>query len=114
MVGIRLRSYDRYLDEMPPDVAASAIQGLWYLKLMAKGALSLDAPGGAGVWAKAQGKSLESFGKVGNLAQALLWARETCGYDLAFAWSELDRPANKFLGLLEEYRGRVQSAAVTL
>ena len=74
---------------------------------MVKGALSLDAPGGVGLWLKAEGKSLESFGDVGNLAQGLAWARENCGYDLMFAWSELDRPMNKFVDLLEEYRRRV-------
>jgi hypothetical protein len=50
-----------------------------------------------------RGKSLRSFGDVGNLAQALMWARENYGYDLAFAWSELDCTPDKFVSLLEEY-----------
>ena len=105
MVGIRLRSYDRYLNDMSPDLAAFMVESLPYL--MVKGALLLEVPGGVGLWLKAEGKSLESFGDVGNLAQALMWARENYGYDLAFSWAELDRPPNKFVGLLEEYRCRV-------
>jgi hypothetical protein len=108
MVGIRLRSYDRFLDDFSPDAAALFAKNLPYLKLLAKAVSSLDfSIGGVGLWLKAEGKSLESLGEVGNLAQSLLWLRENYGYDLAFAWSDLDRSAEKFVALLQEYRARV-------
>lgn len=104
LVGIRLRSYDRYLKKMSPGLAAFLVKSLPFLKLFAKQVSSVDATGWVGLWLEAEGKSLKSFGDVGNLAQALMWARENYGYDLAFAWSELDRPPDKFVSLLEEYR----------
>lgn len=104
LVGIRLRSYDRYLKDMSPGLAAFLVKSLPLMKLITKQVLSLEAPGGVGLWLEAEGKSLKSFGDVGNLAQALMWARENYGYDLTFAWSELDRPPDKFVSLLEEYR----------
>lgn len=107
MVGIRLKSYDGFLNEMSPELAAFSLKGLSYLKLAAKAATSVDAPGGVGLWVKAAGEPLESFGDVGSLAQALKWTRDNYGYDLAFAWSELDRPPDQFVRLLEEYQQTV-------
>ena len=49
-------------------------------------------------------RSLKGFGSVGNLAEALMWARKNYGYDLVLSWAELDRSAEKFAAFLEGYR----------
>ena len=108
MVGIRLKSYDRYLGRMSPSLAEFTIKNLPYLKLLARATSLLDVPTSVDVWSKLEGHDvsggLKSFGKVGDLAEALLWARNQYGYDLALSWAELDRSATDFVALLEEYR----------
>ena len=108
MVGIRLKSYDRYLDRMSPSLAAFMTKNLPYLKLLSRATSLLDVPTSVAVWSRLEGhdasESLESFGKVGGLAQALLWSRDKYGYDLALSWAEIDRPATDFVALLEGYR----------
>jgi len=52
----------------------------------------------------AQGRSLKSFGKVGTLAESMTWSRDNFGFDLGFAWSDLDRSPETFVALLEHYR----------
>jgi hypothetical protein len=88
-VGIRLRSYDRYLNDMSPELAEFSVKRLPYLKLVSRAACLLGAP---------------SFGNVGTLAEALMWSRANLGYDLVLPWADLDRPAEKFIDLLEGYR----------
>jgi len=46
----------------------------------------------------AQGRSLKSFGKVGTLAESMTWSRDNFGFDLGFAWSDLDRSPEAFVG----------------
>ena len=104
MVGIRLRSYDRYLGDMSPSVAEFASKGLSIMKLLARGASMVHVQGGVGLWMAAQGRSLKSFGKVGTLAESMMWSRENFGFDLGFAWSDLDRSPEAFVALLEQYR----------
>lgn len=108
MVGIRLTSYDRYLDRMSPSLAEFMNKNLPYLKLLTRATSLIDVPTSAAVWSKLEGhdvsESLDSFGKVGDLAQALLWSRKQCGFDLALSWAEIDRPATDFAALLERYR----------
>jgi hypothetical protein len=69
----------------------------------------LDAPAAVEVWSKLTGgadtsETLKAFGKVGTLAEGLLWSRQNFGYDLMLPWSVLDRPAEEFVSLLEYYR----------
>lgn len=108
MVGIRLNSYDRFLNEMSPQLAEFITKRLPYLKLILRATSLLDVPLVITLWSRLEGidamGSLRSFGKVGNLAEALLWARKHFGYDLTLAWAELDRPARKFGDMLEECR----------
>lgn len=108
MVGIRLRSYDRYLNDMSPELAEFCVKNLPYLKLLARATSLLDAPAPIALWSKLEGtdvsEALKGFGQVGNLAEALMWARANNGYDLTLSWAELDRSAEKFVALLEEYR----------
>jgi hypothetical protein len=108
MVSIRLSSYDRYLDDMSPDLAAFFMQSLPYLKVLTRATSLLDAPTAIVLWSKLEGadvsEALKSFGKVGNLAEALMWARTNYGYDLMLSWADVDRSATKFAALLEEYR----------
>lgn len=108
MVGIRLKSYDRYLERMSPSLAEFTIKNLPYVKLLARATYLLDVPTSVDVWSKLEGHDvsggLKSFGKVGDLAEALLWARNQYGYDIALSWVELDRSATDFVALLDEYR----------
>jgi len=50
----------------------------------------------------AQRRSLKSFGKVGTLAESMTWSRDNFGFDLGFAWSDLDRSPEAVV--LEHYR----------
>lgn len=107
MVGIRLKSYDRYLNQMSPALAEVSVKSLRYLKLMARAMPLLDVPNSTKVWSKLEGHDLDegfkSMGKIGNLAEALLWTRNQFGFDIAFSWLEIDRPATAFADLLEQY-----------
>ena len=108
MVGIRLKTYDHYLDRMSPSLAEFMTKSLPYMKLLTRATSLLDVPAAVTVWTKLKGQgdleeTLASFGKVGSLAQALLWTREQFGYDLVLSWVEIDRPAAKFAALLEGY-----------
>ena len=47
---------------------------------------------------------MKSFGKVGTLAESMTWSRNNSGFDLGFAWSDLDRSPEAFVALLEHYR----------
>jgi hypothetical protein len=96
MVGIRLRSYDRYINGMSPSLAKFITKNLPFLKLLTCAASLLDVDDSRG---------LINFGKVGNLAEALLWTRQQFGYDLALSLTALDRSAPNFVSLLDEYRG---------
>jgi hypothetical protein len=112
MVGIRLKSYDRYLEGMSPSLAEYITKSLPYLKWLTRATSLLDVPTAVSVWTKLEGhdvsEALSSFGKVGNLAQVLLWSRQRFGYDLTLSWAERDRSAEDFVALLEEYRGSAQ------
>jgi Protein of unknown function (DUF2982) len=108
LVGIRLKSYDRYLETMTPSLAEFTTKNLAYSKVIARTTSLLDVPTSVAVWSKLLGHdlsgALESFGKVGDLAQALLWSRNQYGYDLLLSWAEVDRPVPDFVELLERYR----------
>ena len=109
MPGIRLNSYDEYLDNMSPSLAAFFAKNLPYMKWLARTTSLLDLPAGAGLWSKMRGVDvhqgdLKAFGKVGTSAEGLLWSRERFGYDILFSWAELDRPAAEFVALLEGHR----------
>lgn len=107
MVGIRLKTYDHYLDSMSPSLAEFITKSLPYARLLSRATSLLDVPTAVRVWSKVEGHDLKGalhgLGKVGSLAQALLWAREQFGYDLVFSWVEIDRPARDFVTLLEGY-----------
>lgn len=107
MVGIRLNSYDSYLNRMSPRLAEFTTKNLPYLKLITRATTFLEVPPSVALWSKLDGhdisEGLDSFGKVGDLAQALLWSRKQYGYDLAISWAEMDRPATEFANLLNDY-----------
>jgi hypothetical protein len=50
------------------------------------------------------GDLAKSFGKVGTLVESMLWSRQKFGYDVLWGWSDLDRSANDFAKLLDQYR----------
>jgi hypothetical protein len=108
MVGIRLKTYDRYLGEMSPALAEFVTRHLPYLKWLARATSLLAVPASTRVWSKLEGhdvsEDLRSFGATGNLAESLLWSRSRYGYDIVLSWAELDRSAEDFVALLEGYR----------
>ena len=109
MVGIRLQSYDHYLSSMSPDLAVFFLRSLPYMKLVTRATALVDVPGT--LWRKLQGRdAITSFGKVGDVAQALLWSRSNYGYDLLLSWVDIDRSASEFAALLEEYLASTQTA----
>jgi hypothetical protein len=111
MVGVRLKTYDRYLGEMSPALAEFMRRHLPYLKWLARATSLLPVPASTGVWSRLEGhdvsEDLKSLGAVGDLAELLLWARTRYGYDITLSWAELDRSAEDFVALLEGYRTAV-------
>ena len=110
MAGVRLVNYNRYLESMSPEFADVLLKRLPYMKLMTRATALLDAPSAVALWSKMDGvdasTALADFGKVGDLAGAFLWVRNTTGYDIVFAWTELDRSPKTFVALLDEWRSR--------
>lgn len=110
MAALRLHRYDGYLDSIDPALADAIARRMPYLKLAVRGASILDVPGAVRIWSRLEGHdidglqaSLKAFGKVGDIAEMLLWNRARTGFDIAFAWAEIDRSAGDFVALLEEY-----------
>jgi len=118
MIGIRLKNYDDYLNAMSPSLAEYMIKSLPYMKLLARSTSLFNVPHSVSVWSKLQGhdvkRMLKSFGKVGNLAEMLLWTREQYGYDFLLTWAEIDRPAKDFVILLEGYLSSTRQNRRTL
>lgn len=115
LVGIRLKSYNRYLGSISPDLAAHIKKNLPHLKFFARATTEhLEAPDMLEDWSKREGhagaETLESFGKVKDFAEALLWSRNQYGFDIMFSWVELDRSPKAFAQLLEEYRTGAKAA----
>ena len=95
MAGILLHSYDRYLGQMPPELAARAERIARFMKSVA-GATAVIAHG-------QERRMLTDYTRTGGAASRLAWQRERFGYDILLNWSELDRPARDFAALLHEY-----------
>ncbi|MBD1838965.1 DUF2982 domain-containing protein [Coleofasciculus sp. FACHB-64] len=113
LVGLRLKNYDNYINNMSPELVNYWMNSLPYLKLLSFGTLvlevPLDVPSFVKIWSVLKGhpnpvNALKSFGKVGNLVEAMLWSRQTYGYDILLSWADLDRSASEFIELLEQYR----------
>jgi hypothetical protein len=105
MAGILLHSYDRYLGQMPPALAAYTKRHVRFMKPVA---------GATAVLANRQARGmLTDYSRTRDMASGLAWQRENFGYDILLAWSELDRPARDFAALLNEhlthYRSRLAS-----
>jgi hypothetical protein len=95
MAGILLHSYDRYLGQMPPELAAHTERAARFMKPVA-GATAVVAHG------QARGM-LADYSRTRGMASRLAWQRERFGYDILLGWSELDRPARDFAALLHEH-----------
>ncbi len=106
MVGIRLRSYDRYLNDMPAELAEFMMKGLRGMKLLARGASTVHLHGGVGLWLAAEQRGLNSLGKVGSLAECMMWSRQQYGYDIGISWADIDRSPDAFATLLEKFHRR--------
>jgi hypothetical protein len=108
MVGLRLKTYDRYINSLSPQLAECMTKSLSYLKFFAVSSSFLPVPKSMKLWSALKGQEnpdemLKSFGKIGTIVEAMLWNREKFGYDIFFGWTELDRSAAEFVQLLEQY-----------
>lgn len=112
MVGLRLYSYDRYLNNLSPLVAQefNRISGLNKMvhRLLGKES-SWDAQEAGRLWSRLArtndpAGTLRELGDLGDVAETLLSSRQVWGHDLLFAWYDLDRPTTKMAGLMEAYR----------
>lgn len=109
LVGVRLKTYDRYIASVSPEMADFFRKSLPAMKVIARATSFLDVPDAVKLWSTLAGKDdpsdvLKSFGKTGTFVEALLWNRKHYEYDLLWGWSDIDRSAHEFAGLLEEYR----------
>ena len=108
-LGVRLKSYDRYLQGVSQELAANLKRGLPYLRIAAAVSNTLPAPPIVKLWSSLEEHdsptaSLAAFGKVGDLAGVLHWTRKKFGYDILFAWADFDRPVGQLVKVMEEYR----------
>jgi hypothetical protein len=102
-VGLRLYTYDYYLDHMSEQLARFYAKSIPYLRLVAKGVQHLPVHGGAAFLAKSQGgETLKSVGKAKSVEDLLRASRESSGYDITFSEFDLDRSPKNFAVLLTE------------
>ena len=92
LAGVRLRSYERYLNSMSPELVGQLQQPMKFLRVFARLTIVRFA------------RPIGRYRDVQSLADALAFNRRLCGYDIAFGWVERDRSAKKFVELLEQYR----------
>lgn len=109
MVGLRLKTYDRYVNNLPLQLAENMKKFLPYLKFFAVSSSFMPVPKSVKLWSALEGRgnpaeALRSFGKVGTIVESMLWSREKYGYDILLVSYDLDRSAVKFVQLLEQYR----------
>jgi hypothetical protein len=92
MPSLRLMTYDNYIASLSPD-AVCVFEKRWgAMKWMAGATMAL-----AGEARLADHASASSVADVMRANRAL-----TSGYDISFAWNQLDRPAAKFVVFLEQ------------
>jgi hypothetical protein len=82
-------------------------------RLMGMGS-SWDDHEARNLWSRLAGTTdpagaLKETGDLGALAEMLLISRQAWGYDLLFAWYDLDRPAKNLAVLMEAYRQGIGS-----
>jgi len=97
MPSIRLVRYDNYLASLSPE-ATRAFEKRWgAMKWMARATMVL-----------ANAPSLGEHANSGTLVEVMRANRAfTGGYDMSFAWNQIDRPAAKFAEFLDaEWRRR--------
>jgi hypothetical protein len=109
MLGVKLRSYDRYLANMSPELAGALTKSMPYLRVGARAMGMLPVGSAVSLWSRLEGhgdpaSALKEFGKVGDFAGMLMWTRNNFGYDLLFGWSDVDRPTAELAKLVEQYR----------
>ena len=103
MAGILLDTYDDYLGQMPPGLAAYLQRDARFMKPVA-GVVAVIARGQAR-------RRLTDYSRTRGMASRLAWQREHFGYDVLLNWSELDRPAEDFVTLLHEHITLYESRA---
>jgi hypothetical protein len=109
LLGMRLKTYDGYLNGMSAELAGTITRALPYVRVAGTVLGKLDPGAALGLWSRFQGhadpaSAVAAMGKVGDLAGMLLWCRNTFGYDILFGWADTDRPMPELAALLERYR----------
>ena len=105
MIGLRLRTYDNLIDSMSPELIDYSVK---VTKRAAFGASILCVPNAIKLWSTLENRpntieAQKSCEKVRKVVEVLLWNRKNFGYDICLAWSDIDRPASKFITLLEQF-----------
>lgn len=95
MVGILLTSYDRYLERMPPELAAQMTRFASVMRPV--------AGEHAGVVHGPVRDMVTDLVRARGLAGVLALHREHFGFDVLLSADELDRPAAEFAALLRQY-----------
>jgi hypothetical protein len=109
MLGVRLRTYDRYLANMSPELAGALTKSMPYMRVAARAMGMVPVGSAVGLWSRLEGhgdpaSALKEFGKVGDFAGMLLWTPNNFSYDLLFGWSDVDRPTAELAKVVEQYR----------
>lgn len=109
VIGIRLKKYDGYINNLSPELASFINKSLPFMRVAAVGTSFLDVPIAQQLLSAFEGRedpseTLKKLGEVGSLAESMILTRQTFGYDILIQWTELDRPASEFIKLLESYR----------
>jgi hypothetical protein len=115
-VGVLLRSYDRYLASLSPEMLADHKRSLPRRKLAMRATVQAIAalrvlrrttPADAWVEVFAPGPStapLTTFEQVRKVEDLLRWSRDADGYDVLLPWNVLDRPTGQFVDFLLAYQ----------
>jgi len=108
LVGIRLKTYENYLENMSDEMADALMKDISYGKLFLGLNSLIKAPKETEPLLKAFGieeskKLLQDQGSIRNLVDMLIKTREKYGFDLFFTFWDLDRSATAFSRLLRKY-----------
>jgi hypothetical protein len=112
LLGLRLKSYDYFLNNLSPPVACDLNRTYTFNKILYRligMGLSWDPHEARSLWSRLAeagdpAGALKDLGDMGALAEMLLTSRQAWGYDLFFSWYDLDRPTKEMAELMEAYR----------
>jgi hypothetical protein len=105
MIGIRLKNYAEFLADIDPGQEDKFMHKLnlkkvpMFINYLITFCMPIPV-------IKDQRESCNAYQDIFNVKDFLRWNRDTYGYDVTLAWTELDRSIDEFLKLLEKYVSR--------